>query len=417
MLLPWDEEALPRWTTSPAADDHSLRWYNLVAADDDHTCGSSLLSCTRNNINNGRREDDPCFVSHDSDECDNHDHEEADSLFSRVCEDRASFFRLFCDFETRISSNAPDQQGRCGHRASVVQLSNTAPEVVLKKRDYISKFCFDTLPYPLFSSFLLPRIIMGEAQSKARPRPDEESRRTRDGKKKRKRRPGDPPKKKKKKPAYSVEEIEEKIDEGCLQISDSEVFRELISQLSQEQQGEFLDLLLIQQEELILQYRSGASVLQPTISPKSAQAYADRKKAGEIDPKTTVLDDLKNLLAENKSKSEQEKMESSTVGGGGGSTCSPGDEDQSVQDFCGGNGSGGESKRELTREEREAKFKEVLANMKLNGAGSDSSSEYTTDEEYEADFEGKSLERVSQEADFALAEAMKMLDMDPAMKA
>ena len=43
---------------------------------------------------------------------------------------------------------------------------------------------------------------------------------------------------------------------------------------------------------------------------------------------------------------------------------------------------------------------------------SDSSSDYVTDDEYEADFEGKSLERVSQEADFALAEAMKMLEMD-----
>eukprot|EP00392_Amoebophrya_sp_AT5.2_P007447 g7462.t1 len=239
---------------------------------------------------------------------------------------------------------------------------------------------------------------MGDSASKARARDD--SRRTKDGKKKRKRRPDDPPKKKKKKAEYTAEQIAAKIEEGALKISDAECFRELISQLSTEQQGEFLDLLLIQQEELLQQYRSGASILQPTISPSSAQEYQRKKEAGLIDPETTILQDLQNLVkerAEKKSPGSGKKSESR--------------QSQSVKDFCDAEDTAGGGK-EVTKQDREAALKEYLTKLKLDGAGSDSSSDYVTDDEYEADFEGKSLERVSQEADFALAEAMKMLEMD-----
>ncbi|CAD7948566.1 unnamed protein product [Amoebophrya sp. A25] len=241
---------------------------------------------------------------------------------------------------------------------------------------------------------------MGDSNSKHSrgPTPVDEKR-TKDGKKKRKRRPGEK-KKKKAKPTYTVEEVQQKIDEGAERISDPECFRELISQLSHDQQGEFLDLILIQQEELLEQYRQGASVLQPTISPTSAAEYERKKKAGLIDPNSSVSDDLKQLVDPKKSpatspekKAERERQR------------------QSVKDFCEEKGEAGAGKKDLTREERMAGLREYLANLKLTGAGSDSSSDGETDDEYEADFEGKSLERVSQEADFALAEAMKMLEM------
>lgn len=206
-----------------------------------------------------------------------------------------------------------------------------------------------------------------------------------------------------------------------------------------------MDLALIQQEELLQQYTGGSQVLQPTISATVAAEYDSRKALGfgegfgllEL-PKggrenqegvvfSNIVDELefvmtfakerkRRLEAQRKGKAEAAGESSglpSDLVGGSSANLKSNDKQissESIDDHIKSKAMG--NNKQISSEIDD--ITKAMGNLELNNDDSSSESEYTTDEEFEADFGGKDLARVSADADKALAHAAAMLEAEMA---